>query len=227
MKHISTGHAWNDVLDPRVYPGTSPIAFITLFFLLLSAIPVTSIAETIPSEAKVITAAVLNDFPPLYTRDEKGNPAGFAVDILEYVAKQTGLLVHYLPVENWSKAMQAVRSGEADLIPGIGISPVRSAEFLFSEEMETLNVSCFVRASNQSIMGIETLPGHRVAVIGESAAETRLKPIKGIEMVPFPNIDSALFQLMAGGVVLSQIFRRGEQIRICYLPKIVFRNTAS
>ena len=97
--------------------------------------------------------------------------------------------------------MQAVRDGIADLVPGIGISPVRKREFLFTEVMETIPVSCFVRASNQVIHGIESLSGRRVAVIGESAAETRLRSrqIK-LELLPFPNIESALFRLMVGDV---------------------------
>ena len=168
------------------------------FYPLLPAIPGTSTAETTSTDTKVITAAVLNDFPPLYTRNQTGQPAGFAIDILERVAKETGLSISYLPLENWAQAMQAVRSGEADLIPAIGVTPQRRAEFLFSVEMETVPVSVFVRASNQSIQGIESLPGHRVAVIGESAAETRLKPMQDIELVPFTNINSALFRLMAG-----------------------------
>ncbi|MCP4276062.1 MAG: transporter substrate-binding domain-containing protein, partial [Gammaproteobacteria bacterium] len=120
-----------------------------VFFLLLLATIRTATAETTPLKTRMITAAVLNDFPPLYTRDDAGNPAGFAIDILERVATDSGLTIRYLPVENWSKAMQAVRSGEADLIPGIGISPVRSAEFTFSEKIETIPVSYFVRTSNR------------------------------------------------------------------------------
>jgi diguanylate cyclase (GGDEF)-like protein/PAS domain S-box-containing protein len=183
-------------------PGHQKIRqfLVLLICLLLPVIHATGRMVPDSSQAQVITAAVLNDFPPLYTRDQKGNPAGFAIDILEYVARRSGLTVQYLPLENWAKAMQAVRSGEADLIPGIGISPVRSAEFLFSEVMEVIPVSCFVRAGNQSILGIDSLPGHRVAVIGESAAQTRLAAIPGLELVPFPNIDSALFQLLAGDV---------------------------
>jgi len=179
--------------------NNSCFAGLLLFFLLFAT---TSFAENseLTTDARVITAAVLNDFPPLYNRDKAGNPEGFAIDILENVAAQSNLSIHYLPVENWADAMQAVRTKRADIIPGIGISPVRSKEFLFSEKIETIPVSCFVRASNHNIKGIDSLAGHRVAVIGKSAADTRLKKMKDIELVRFPNIDSALFQLMAGDV---------------------------
>lgn len=152
------------------------------------------------NEPGEITAAVLRDFPPLYTLDKSGRPAGFAIDILRHVSDKAGYTVRYLIVENWSQAMEAVRSGEADLIPGIGISPVRRAEFAFTEEIETIPVSCFVRAKNFTITGIDSLGGHRVAVIGESAAQTRLRSRRDIELIAFPNIQTALFQLLAGDV---------------------------
>ncbi|MCP4408850.1 MAG: EAL domain-containing protein [Gammaproteobacteria bacterium] len=200
LKYLENKRLEGCGLASRIFLRTFLAVFGLLLFLLPLTIPNMTTAQTIAHETKVITAAVLNDFPPLYTLDPAGKPAGFAIDILEHVAKQTDLTIHYLLLENWAKAMQALRSGEADLIPGIGISPERSAEFLFTEEMETIPVSCFVRAGNHGIQGIESLPGHRVAVIGESAALTRLEPMQGIKLVSFPNIDSALFQLMAGDV---------------------------
>ncbi|MEW6519288.1 MAG: transporter substrate-binding domain-containing protein [Thermodesulfobacteriota bacterium] len=170
-----------------------------IFFLLLTSSPSAGGQEdhTDPGE---ITAAVLSDFPPLYILDNTGKPQGFAIDILNRVAAKTGLRVHYLIVENWAAAMEAVRSGKADLIPGAGISEVRSSEFLFSEEIETIPVSCFVRSKNYEIDGIASLQGKQVAVLEKSAAETRLKERSDIRLVAFPNIDSALIQLLAGHV---------------------------
>ncbi len=174
------------------------VLLITIY--LIFSLPTLAQDSTTKSSPNTITVAVLNDFPPLYSRDKSGNQTGFAIDILKHVAKQNDLVIKYFPTENWAQAMQAVRTGKADLIPGIGISPVRSAEFLFTEKIETIPVSCFVRTSNQSIKGIMSLPGHRVAVIGKSAAETQLKSMPGVKLVPFENIQSALFQLLTGDV---------------------------
>ncbi len=171
-----------------------------LLFVLLIPVFTFASGSEVTTGSRVITAAILNDFPPLYSRNKSGVPEGFAIDILENVAQQSGLTIEYLHVENWAAAMQAVRSNQADLIPGIGISSVRSEEFLFTEKIETIPVSCFVRSSNHNIKGIDSLPGHRVAVIDKSAAETRLSDMSDIELVRFQNIDSALFQLMAGDV---------------------------
>jgi len=178
------------------YALLSPL--IALLLLSFSVAKVFS-HETTPRTTE-LTAAVLSDFPPLYVLDNTGKPAGFAIDILTRVAEKTGLQVHYLIVENWAAAMEAVRTGEADFIPGIGISEIRSEEFIFSDEIETIPVSCFVREKNYEIDGIDSLTGQRVAVIGKSAAETKLRARSGIKLVPFPNIDSALIQLLTGDV---------------------------
>ena len=168
-----------------------------LFFSCLVAPCAASESSVLPQQ---ITAAVLEDFPPLYTLDPKGNPAGFAIDILDHVGTELDIQVDYVVMENWSDAMQAVREGKADLIPGIGISRERKAEFLFSEIIETIPVSCFVRVKNYEMEGVGSLAGHRVAVIGESAAASLLRKREKIELVPFPNIDTALLQLLAGDV---------------------------
>jgi hypothetical protein len=56
---------------------------IHLFFpLVLYSAFQSSFAET------NYTAAVLSDFPPLYTTDKSGKPAGFAIDILERLSQK-------------------------------------------------------------------------------------------------------------------------------------------
>ncbi len=181
----------------NLYP--SALFSLGIFFLLF--LPFSAVyAQDEHARTHEVTAAVLRDFPPLYVLDKAGKPAGFAIDILNRVAAKTGLQVHYLVVENWAAAMEAVRTGEADLIPGIGISETRSEEFFFSDEIETIPVSCFVRSKNYTIAGMASLSGQQVGVIEKSAAETKLKARSDIRLVAFPNIDSALIQLLTGDV---------------------------
>jgi signal transduction histidine kinase/ABC-type amino acid transport substrate-binding protein/DNA-binding NarL/FixJ family response regulator len=147
--------------------------------------------------------AVLRDFPPLYQFDEGGNPSGFAIELFQEVAEESdwNIQPRYLIVDNWAEALQAVREGEADLIPGIGISPERKEEFAFTRPMETLPVVCFVRAEENRISRIEELRGHfHTAVINKSAAMTRLQELGSYHLDPMNNIDSALNALLAGRV---------------------------
>lgn len=147
-----------------------------------------------------LTAAVLADFPALYTTDANGQPDGFALDAFRKVVRRMGLKYSLTVVANWGEAMEAVRSGRADVIPGIGITEARKQEFLFSEVIETIPVVCFVRDDTHDVHGIADLPGHRVAVIDQSAADTRLASVQGINLMRYNSIDEGLFGLLAGKV---------------------------
>lgn len=154
------------------------------------------------AKSRKITAAVLNDFPPLYLLDKQGKPDGMAIDILRKVTDQAGLNVDYLVVKNWAEAMEAVRTGKADLVPGIAkdASTERMEEFLFSHNTETISVACFVRVKNDSIKGIGSLPGHKVGVIIGGAAERILNDQGNIDLLSCDDIDSCLMQLLMGQV---------------------------
>ncbi len=179
------------------------ILVVSVLFSIRLCLPDITHADTQrETESQVITAAVLNDFPPLYLLDKQGKPDGIAIDILRHVADQAGLRVHYRVVNNWAEAIQAVRTGEADIVPGIAKDPSteRMAEFIFSHNTETIPVSCFVRAKNDSIKGIGSLPGHKVGVIMGGAAERVLKAQGDIDLVSCDDIDSCLMQLLTGEV---------------------------
>ncbi len=203
---LSAGRGYRQMLKMKSgsvivgWPALSCCLMVMILSLVTARSAFTVQAVNAPSPAKEITAVVLDDFPPLYSLDESGRPAGFAIDILNHLAKALNVNVRYLVVQNWAEAMESVRTGEADLIPGIGISPARSAEFLFTEKIETIPVSCFVRYKNFSIKGIESLSGRRVAVIGQSAAETRLKKQGDSILIPFSSIEAALIPLLSGDV---------------------------
>jgi len=169
--------------------------WLSLFLFVFSPL---SLAQAASSQRKIV-AAVLQDFPPLYSLDDAGKPIGFAIDILEHVATEADIHITYRTMKNWEQAMEAVRSGQADLIPGIGISKARRDEFLFSKKIETIPVSCFVRSSNFTIKGIDSLPGHRVSVLAHSVAESKLRAhMPGLTLISHDTVNSALFHLMAG-----------------------------
>jgi PAS domain S-box-containing protein len=148
-----------------------------------------------------VTAVVLRDFQPLYSLDERKHPTGFAIDILDEVAREADLRVRYLVVENWKEAMDAVRDGRGDFVPGYGIRAQHEKDFAFTSAMETIPVSVFVRSENYAIAGPTDLGGQRVAVVVGGGAHTELRPReeKGeLRLVVAPNIETALFKLLAG-----------------------------
>lgn len=93
---------------------------------------------------EVVVAAVPRHFPPHYELHD-GQPAGFAVDIMEAVARRAGLRLEYRVYDNWHEVQEAVRQGEAQLIPNMGISADRAQLLDFSVPVETTQLVRFAR----------------------------------------------------------------------------------
>nr|WP_321513057.1 transporter substrate-binding domain-containing protein [uncultured Pseudodesulfovibrio sp.] len=144
------------------------------------------------------TAAVLTDFPPLYTTNSTGEPDGFALDVLKAVSAETKITYDLLVVQNWAEALEAVSSGRADFIPGIGITEPNKQKFIYTDVMETVSISCFVRSESTDIKNISDLAGHRVAFIEKTAPQAMLSTRPDVILMPLSSIDEALFSLLSG-----------------------------
>jgi signal transduction histidine kinase len=144
--------------------------------------------------------AVLRDFPPLYGQDSQGRPTGFAIDLLETMAKEAGFTVEYVMTENWGTAAQLVRDKEADFVPGFGINDYRLAEFDFSVPMESIPVRAFVKKDDRRIRHIADLTNDRfvTAVIDEGAAHVELRRRGGFHLALKSTVDEGLNALLAG-----------------------------
>jgi signal transduction histidine kinase len=147
-----------------------------------------------------VVAAIPHDFPPTYYLDTKGNPAGFAIDVMALVADRANLRVSYISDDDWNKIFARVAHGEADLVPNLGINNQRRALFIYSEPMETFVVNIFVRSRSSDIAGIADLTGKQVGVIQGSIADQELRRHNNISIVPYDSFPKGLFELLAGHV---------------------------
>lgn len=150
-----------------------------------------------PPEREVV-AAIPHHFPPQYHLDVMGDPAGFAIEVMEAVAKRANLRVRYRIEKNWVDVMAAVKMRRADLIPNLGITESRERDFDFSLPVETFPVSVFVRHDYGKIKGVEDLPNHRVAVVAGNVAVDLLKGRRGVELVVHPSFEESMFALLTG-----------------------------
>jgi PAS domain S-box-containing protein len=144
-----------------------------------------------------IVAAIPEDFPPTYFRDPaSGKPSGFAVEVMDEVARRAGLEVSYLYGKPWDELHQLVLSGQADVLPGLMINPERERLFLFTGAMETIAVSFCVRESQDHTLVPRA--GHQVGVIRGSTAETWLRQRGELVAVRFDSLQHLLMELLAG-----------------------------
>ncbi|MBT7942315.1 MAG: transporter substrate-binding domain-containing protein [Alphaproteobacteria bacterium] len=59
-------------------------------------------------------AVVPHLWPPQYSTDENGQPAGFAIDVMEAVAAKAGLNVTYKIVDSFANAVSTLKNGDAE-----------------------------------------------------------------------------------------------------------------
>jgi diguanylate cyclase (GGDEF)-like protein/PAS domain S-box-containing protein len=146
-----------------------------------------------------LIAAIPLSFPPQYTVDERGEPSGFAIDVMNAVAEQAGYTIHYRVYDSWPEVHQAVMDGEAHLIPNMGITPEREAFVDFTSPVETFRVSVFVRDDSSDIQSLDDLSNRAVGVIKTNVAANLLnqKPFQLKEFIHFSN---ALVELISGHI---------------------------
>lgn len=216
---------------------------IPLFFRypLLFAVVVVWVSFVTPTLAqtdKEIIAVFPRDFPPHYIVTPNQEPTGFAIDVMNALAKRSGLKVRYRVKDTWMDVHDALKSGEADVVPNMGITEQRRASFDFTSPVETLPVSIFIRTDTQGIEGVEDLQGRKVAVVATNIAVRLLEKRKGIELVNFAKIQTALFALLSGEVdafafpqgVTEELSRRARidhQIRVVGEPLIEIKRAVA
>jgi ABC-type amino acid transport substrate-binding protein len=105
------------------------------------------------SAPRNVVAVVPRSWPPQYSVDDSGLPAGFAIDVMNEVAARANLTVTYVIAENFVAAVDVLRRGDADLIPNSGILAERMDVFAFTVPVETFVVSLFVRNDTNDIPG--------------------------------------------------------------------------
>lgn len=167
-----------------------------LFFTAIGDLP----AQESPRSPLVLRAAVPRDFPPYYLIDDAGQPTGFAIDLMNLIADRAGFDISYVVKEHWADVNKALRAGEVDLIPNLGITEERMEFYSFTSPVHVFPVSIFVLKGTRGINSIDDLGGKKVGVVRTNVAITLLQNQEDIVLNVFDTPVEALFELLAGGV---------------------------
>ncbi len=152
-------------------------------------------AETTP-----VIVAVAQDLYPEYSLNADGRPVGFAVDMMNAVAKRAGLNITYRVMEGWPDVITTLEQGAADVIPIVAMTSARKQRMLFTRPLVTSPISVFVREDADS-RGWTDLNGRRVAVIsGGFSAEFLGENYPRTRLLPYAQLKHALFDLLSGEV---------------------------
>jgi PAS domain S-box-containing protein len=158
-----------------------------------------SVSET-PAVRDVVVG-IPKSFPPYYVLDDDGKPSGFAYDTMNGVAAQAGFNVTYQVHDDWEQIFEALRAGDIDIIPSLGISDHRKQFFAFTESVDTFRLVLFVRKDTQNVSGIADMEGRPVAVVSDNVGYRFLqKNHPDINIKAFPTFTDALFALLSAKV---------------------------
>ncbi len=149
--------------------------------------------------AEEYRAGVPRNFPPHYSIDAKtGMPVGFAIDVMEEVARRSGIKVRYVVYPTWAKTLEAMETGQVDLIPNLGITAARDVHMDFTSPVETAPVVIFVRETAFDIKGIEDLNRKEVAVVEQNIGLFLMQERGGSKLLIYASQDEAFLSLISG-----------------------------
>ncbi len=146
-----------------------------------------------------VIAVIPEDFPPTYFKNQQtGRADGFAVDVMDELARRSGLKVRYVFGKPWDEIMEMLSDGRADIVPVITIHEERQKVLAFTHTVATNPINLIIPSDNAKITAI--IPGITVGAIKGSSAEDYLKKNGTIQLKSYNDMHTLLFELLAGRI---------------------------
>ena len=175
----------------------SPLLFLSLLVILVTLFQTPSVFAQ--EEQDELIVGVHRNFPPQYSIDEKtGEPVGFAIDIMDEVAKRSGLNVRYAVFNTWPELSIALEDGRIDAIANTGIIEERKDIMDFTVPVEVFQIHIFVRSLTTDIHDIDDLNGRNVAVVVSNKGHFIMQEYGKANLVIYGSVEEAFLSLISG-----------------------------
>jgi glutamate/aspartate transport system substrate-binding protein len=199
--------------------GVKMLRFVSLFFAIFVSVATASAQTGIPSDSrlktiadkKIIRIAYRNDATPFAFANDKGEPAGYSLDLCQLVTKSIAqqygledLKIEWVPVTVQTR-FSAISSGKADMECGsstVTLGRMKDVDFSNVIFVESTGV-VVTRASNiQSFAG---MAGKKIVVIAgttneRAVAEQNRQHNLNLTLVAVQDLGEAVAALQAGKV---------------------------
>lgn len=168
-----------------------------VFFLFLSQVLFAQNQKTFLTEIhnnkkeNLIKVALDDNYPPYIFKDSKGNIQGILVDLWQLFEKRTGIKVKLLAM-NWNKAMEAINTGQADVIDTIFYNEKRAMIYDFTRPYVKIEVPVFFNQNINGIHNIESLRGYSIGVKSGDACIEVLKSNGITSLVEFKSYEEII-----------------------------------
>lgn len=174
--------------------------------------------EPVAPAGEVITVGVDNAYPPYDFLDERGNPIGFDVEIIQAIAKHQNLNINIVP-QGWGALMTDLDNAKNDLVlSGLMKTEERANKYLVSNAYVWGQDVIAVKPNNDSIHSLKDLIGKNTSTLADSAYIPQLEAVLGKKS---PNIiarptDFLAFQELTLGRVEAML---GEKYILLHYAK--------
>ena len=142
--------------------------------------------------------------PPLYFLDaETGEARGFAVDVIRAVAKNLDLEIRFKVFPTPREAINALWTGQADIVPSAGIAPIWNAEgssILVTDPFHTFRASLFVREGFAPPDDLADFPADKLGIFDRPIIRKQLEGRVPGGFVPFADPEAAVLALLSSGI---------------------------
>lgn len=173
------------------------------YLVILAALATVSARAQSGTEALTCGAAL--GFPP-YQFQAGGRPVGLDVDVLEAVASEAHLDLHWRQ-DAWDELVGQLRFADLSCVTGMEMTASRRKGFLFTQPYYSRRVVVFVRADRTDIRDSADLKGRIVSGDRDSAVEGWMAQ-RGLKS------DIRLRQLPSKDVAMQMLRDRGVEAAI-------------
>lgn len=171
----------------------------SIFIICFIFLPFCSGSQTTVLPDTIIIGIYDNN--PKVFADEKMEPRGIFVDIIQYIAQQEGWNIRFVYGE-WDELLKKLKNGEIDIMPDMAYTPARDTDFTFNAIPVLESWVQAYSLPNTNFLTSEDLNGKRIGVLKGSIQENILHEmlddsvITGCTIVAFSNYSETVESLI-------------------------------
>lgn len=146
-----------------------------------------------------VKVGVTSDWDPIEYVDNNGQITGINIDILNIIAKRTGLKWQFSIYDNWNDLYQALLSGDVDMVAGIEENLKRQQLFNFTDAYWSMPWGIVHRQSIEPKKSIEYFYGKQLAIVkGYKLLDFIRESHPNINVIVVDNLDEGLIAVQQG-----------------------------
>jgi len=145
------------------------------------------------------TMGVDQNYYPFEFIDEQGEHSGITAEYVQYAKDKLGIDMDKVSGYTWTEALEALKAGKIDIMPGVVKTESRSMRMHFTDPLITIPIVIVAKNNSSYVAGIEDLVGKTVGVIAGFAESERMsKDYPELNLHQYDSVIEALQNVQSG-----------------------------